>query len=1163
MKGIKVKPLEISDRQRGRIEKKGIGELHSAQQSWLSELRKTGHGGDWGSELYMNDGPIIYASAADTTKKVGMMEAMDLIVKGKPIFILPTNERVMLNPPPDVEPITRSLDAVERFEMQNLMNELYPDMSKISLAKRIQERGPFRSAFETQSGKSTPHGTPVRVSQEVSRKMRSQILGIQPTKAEKLSSRQSKQLRDRISQRIYKKYEDYLTKEFDGTKIDKDGKPIPKITKEEIVKGAKAIGATETALLEEILSGSHQYIDGSERTKSDFKRMLITYNQARKNNTGYLAKVLPRLKQAFGNIEVFEGFDEKFLNALSPTAETITEPSVIHFIYDIESDSFLDPGDLFDKFALRLLTGEPRPDAKFTASPAYVKDERKKSEIRFMATFNQNKLQAATAILQASSQAFASDRGIIDVGFSAMNKKDNENYSQVVEKALDRANNDRKKSKPIKTVFDIRGNSVNKTGVMNELVKMRLAFPIGGTTELTKPKRSDYERGLVSKLPFVGDSEAFKRDLAEYNRLKKLSKKQLTISKFYLVPVFSAGFSKKPKGWDSRWVVPTFQILEEYADVLNSKGDKPSALELLYLIATRSKALYDYELSEAETMLLYTMLDPHDPNKTRRASVRRNPAPVNILPGADLKSEDLGDPFNDSRAKFVFKFLKRKFEEENERQQEKIRRENSKNRESAGKAPLKKSQDFWKDNQGDKGLKLFKSAKYKSGESAWKDANWLEQAIEKKGYIWDGKKYVEKTAADTIADAEEQIEQIEEEIEDLEEAVESGSEEEIEEAEAKLEEEVDNDEEEEEEEEEDDFSELMAFTSRSTYEEMRRIVNRVSNIGDAADNLQFWMERYGKDVEKLQPAYREIAVDYLETIADMYSSPEWMDEYGYENQDEMNAHVKEIMSATYAAMKNWEDRNTTVVSIPLPEKPFEVRDEIPLDVATKKEETDKLMEELAKKMEERDSDGEESVNRADTDKDDIHPIRKQIEFNELMDDLVGKGKWNRNPKRAGLSMQPPPIVAADSKSDASQKQERLLRAGYDYTVMQKGKKFIVVNQKSKQFHKAQKEGYKPMSIDHFMGEKAITMARKKAKKNPMTAECRKCGHRQTMKSLKDKCEKCGHDKFKTGVVSRRKASHSCAYRKTKRSKKCGGRVTLMKNGRIYKCKECGAKYEMR
>ena len=1124
MKGMKVKPLKISDRQRGRIEKKGIGELHSAQQSWLSELRKTGHGGDWGSELYMNDGPIIYASAADTTKKVGMMEAMDLIVKGKPIFILPTNERVLLNPP-DVEPITRSLDAVERFEMQNLMNELYPDMSKISLAKRIQERGPFRSAFETQSGKSTPHGTPVRVSQEVSRKMRSQILGIQPTKAEKLSARQSKQLRDRISERIYDKYQKYLEKEFPGT------------TREDLVKGAKAIGATETALLEEILSGSHQYIDGSERTKADFKRMLITYNQARKNNSGYLAKVLPRLKQAFGDIEVFEGFDEKFLNALSPTAETITEPSVIHLIYDIESDSFLDPGDLFDRFALRLLTGEPRPDAQFTASPAYVRDERKKSEIRFMATFNQNKLQAATSILQASRLAFASDRGILDVGFRAKKKKEGETYEKVVENALDKANNDRKKGKAIKTVFDIRGDSVNKTGVMLELVKKRLAFPIGGVGELVKPKRSDYEGGLVSKLPFVGDSEEYKRDLAEYNRLKKLSKKQLTVSKFYLVPVFSAGFSKRPKGWDSRWVVPTFQILEEYADVLNSKGDKPSALELLYLIATRSKALYDYELSEAETMLLYTMLDPHDPNKTRRASVRRNPAPVNILPGANLKSEDLGDPFNDSRAKFVFDFLKKKFEEENERQQKLAAKQKLIEIKSAGKAPLNKSQDFWKANQG-KGLKLFKSAKYKSGDSAWKDPNWLQQAIEKKGYIWDGKEYVEKTAADTIAEAEEQQEEIEEKKKELDEAIESGNEEEIKEAKEELKEEIDNDEEEEEDIPWQRFSKELGLEDASEFvhSQVREI------IGGGDNDLQIWMEKYGESLKNLEHLNTGTD-DLLTTVSGIYESKEWMDGWSYTSAENMKDHYEMVIRLLQKAMHPLGIGTSSPTPTINDQKP--VGEEEPSSLSDlfgdEKKETmtsEEILEQLGKKMEEQDS---------DDDDDDPPPA------------VYGP----RGLGRAGLSIQPPSIVAADSKSDASRKQERLLRDGYDYTVMQKGKKFIVVNQKSSQFQRAQKEGYKPISIDSFMGEKALTMARKKAKKNPMTAECRKCGHRQTIKSLKDKCEKCGHDKFKTGVVSRRKASHSCAYRKTKRSKKCGGRVTLMKNGRIYKCKDCGAKYEMR
>lgn len=33
------------------------------------------------------------------------------------------------------------------------------------------------------------------------------------------------------------------------------------------------------------------------------------------------------------------------------------------------------------------------------------------------------------------------------------------------------------------------------------------------------------------------------------------------------------------------------------------------------------------------------------------------------------------------------------------------------------------------------------------------------------------------------------------------------------------------------------------------------------------------------------------------------------------------------------------------------------------------------------------------------------------------------------------------------------------------------------------------------------------------------SECHKCGHRQTLKSSKDKCEKCNHDKFKTGRLA--------------------------------------------
>tara|TARA_B100001778_G_scaffold318337_1_gene306790 strand:- start:719 stop:4159 length:3441 start_codon:yes stop_codon:yes gene_type:complete len=1146
MRGIKAKPISVSDRQRGRIEKKGMAEFQIAQQSWMDKLRKEGHGGDWGPEMYMDRGPVIYASAADSTKKIGMMDAMDKVIKEKPIFILPTTTSVKLNPV-DTEPATRTLDAVERFEMQNLMTELYPDMNKISMAKRIQERGPFRSSFEAQSGKSTPQGSPVKLTGEISKKMRSQILGVQPTRAEKLSARQTKDLRNRITGRIYRKYEEFLKKKFpvDATTGERA------ITKEDLIKGAKAIGASEAALLEEILVGSHQYIDGSERTKADFKRMAIAYNQARKNNTPFMKKLLPKLKLAFEQMAVFEGFDKKFLNALSPTAESITEPSVIHLIYDIESKATVLPGDFFDRYFMRVLTGEPRPGERLSVGdPAFVREERAKAANRFMAVFGHNKKVAARAVLEASQNAFMSDRGIIDTGFFI---KDAGLAPEIaVSDALDNASNDRKKGKAIKTLFDIDSKLAEsqKQLIMRELVKRGLAFPIGGMVEPVKPKKSDYEisKGLIlpdavaQKIPFLRQEETqrYKRDMANYKALKAQMKKARDLSQFYLVPVFSSGFSKRPKGWDSRWVVPTFQILEEYADVLTSRGDKPSALELLYLIATRSKALYDYELSEAETMLIYTMLDPHDYKKTKRANVKRNP-PVNILPGANIKASSLGDPFDDERAEYVFKYLTRQIEGFNEADED-----DDDDDDTTEYAPLKDSQNFVKKTKN-------------LGSLSFKDREKLHKELVEKGFEWTGKEWQKKSAETIVKDAKEKTKELKELIEEAEDAEEEGDIEELE----KLAEEIQEITEEEEgwiDEDEsygtadtisEDEAELLNYTSTQFHSKIKKIVfEKTPPNGNEPGNFDDFASLYTSDIEA-QPLIGDTLDEYMALLYDAYNDPSWI----------FRDPWKSIWEGTsYELFGKAIDELETVLEDAI--KAYNKRKREKRSQESEKGIMQRVEENLQSKTEDKKNDGE-SVNRGDADKDDIHPIRKQIEYEELMDDLQGKGNWNRNPKRAGLSMQPPSIFEADSKSDASRKQERLLRAGYDYTVMQKGKKFIVANQKSKQFHKAQKEGYEPISIDSFMGEKALTMARKKAKKNPITAECQKCGHKQTMKSLKDKCEKCGHDKFKSGEYTKRKTSHSCTYKKTKRSKPCTGRVSLMKNGRIYKCKQCGAKYEMR
>ena len=137
--------------------------------------------------------------------------------------------------------------------------------------------------------------------------------------------------------------------------------------------------------------------------------------------------------------------------------------------------------------------------------------------------------------------------------------------------------------------------------------------------------------------------------------------------------------------------------------------------------------------------------------------------------------------------------------------------------------------------------------------------------------------------------------------------------------------------------------------------------------------------------------------------------------------------------------------------------------------------------------------------------------------------------------------------------------------GKEYVIMQKGNQFIVTS--PSELKKATKKGFQAILEQNTGFSKEFVEANARGPvKNPMTAECRECGHRQELKGLSDKCEKCGSQgKWKSGEYTRsREASHSCSYRKTKRSKECGGRVVKMKrNGDIYKCEDCNAKYQMR
>lgn len=573
-----IQPLKISKRQSGRVKKEGMTAFHALTPVWMDELRKTGHGGEWGPERYRDDGPVIYASEANDTKKIGIVEAMNRVADEKKVFILPTTKSISIkqNPEMDWVDVRKSTEAVEMYENKELMNSLYPDLGELTLATMMQERGPFRASFEAQSGKGVPYGSNVKVTGETNKRIRAQVLGIQPTSAEKLSAKQTKELRRRIRSRIYSKYANFIKE-----KAEKEGKD-PEEYLQELKSGISEIGATEESLMEAILSGHHKYIDRSETTVNDFQRMVSGYTQIRRANGPFLKKIMPKLSQGMKSLELFEGFNTKFLDAIAPTADYMLQPGVIHAIIDIEG-KVVTPNDIWESSFLRLLTGESLTQV---SDPAYVKADLNKAAYRFLASHDHNTEAAAKAILMASRNAFLSDKGVIDIGIKIL-------QVDKISDAIDKANSDRVGSKPFTKIFEIDSPNIKKRNeIMQNLVSRGLAFPIPTSKKMNKKMSKE------KKVEYSGKGSAF-----------------------FLVPLFSSGFTKQPKGWDSRWVVPTFQILEEYSDVMKG-GSMPSALELLYMIATRAKAIYDYEINESETMLLYSMLDPHDPKGDQKSPMQ-------------------------------------------------------------------------------------------------------------------------------------------------------------------------------------------------------------------------------------------------------------------------------------------------------------------------------------------------------------------------------------------------------------------------------------------------------------------------------------------------------------------------------------------------------------
>jgi hypothetical protein len=944
----RITPLKFSRNEIEQIKKKKIAAFMPILAAKRDEVKRKGHGGSLTSDRFQNNETVIatgrYNKKKDTTalSEIDIMSAMNAVMEEENIFIMP-NERIVLNNPmDDDESALKATEAVERFESSELSRRLFPDMAKIDQAKRMDEAGTFRTMAEITSGFKAPTSRPIKVRGSADKRIRAQIQGFKPSKAEILSSRESRRLRDTIRRQIYTNIADLGGGELDD---------------KEVSKWLDEKGIDREKLIDGLLKGYEKYIDRTPNTQKDFARIISAYHNTRLKNIPYLQRLAPHIDNAFKSKQYASGFREKFLHSISPTALDMTEAHPIHLIVDIEADD-MEP-EYKSNWFFDIFLGEidPQPGPPL---PALVKGEQEKSAMRLMANFGQNGEAAAKALLEASTKAFNSTRGMLDIGFSIGAEEGPSIPPDVligiVNDSIKKANDDRLAGNPFDDVFELFPKAAAKKQIMEHLVKLGLAFNIKIPQGVFKGKRD---------------------------------------SGFYLVPLFSGGFRKQPKGWSSKWVVPTIQILDEYAESANDPGSAISGLDLLFIIAARAKSLYNYNLKEAETVLLYTMLDPTSGTEPAEEVEEESSgvgtgslfegtmagrASASIMPyGANLEDSIV----DERKLENFFKEISRWSTEKKEKE---LKRKNFTTK------TLKKL----KKETGYKGaLSKLPADLYRQAKSAKSEKDPVFAKI-KKHMIEAAKKEKKKKEAEKKAETDE-----------IESAV----------------------------------------------------------TGEVEETLAEKEPTRGETYAKLEAIFKT-HLDGAELQRAINSIPARLDKF----------------EGKYVGLVQWAEQK------------------------------------------------------------------------------YGPAGPKNNPQ-----VLPSSLIANDLGHAKALQDMVAAEHGKEYVIMQKGNQFIVTS--PSELKKATKKGFQAILEQNTGFSKEFVEANARGPvKNPMTAECRECGHRQELKGLSDKCEKCGSQgKWKSGEYTRsREASHSCSYRKTKRSKECGGRVVKMKrNGDIYKCEDCNAKYQMR
>ena len=352
-------------------------------------------------------------------------------------------------------------------------------------------------------------------------------------------------------------------------------------------------GADSTELLRHRIQSRPLMMNS--KVEMEFRHMIHAYHEVRIHNASYLQAMMGGMQGAKD--------PEGLISALLPSPDDIMRGSIAHLLIDLNTVPAAKKLSTLSAFMRELY----HKLLNYEKLPGYVKGtDNQKSVGRLIASFNDRKTMVGS-----------------------------------IEKAVKKA---QLRGADFVTAFQVQQPSDTTQSSIRDLVK---------SPDEIKITEGDTAKGLTADLlTAVAGEENFIRDMMlamEKEGLafmldggrtaqvvdpatKRTSRKKLAHG-FVILPIELPRFSKRPVGWDRRWMVATMRVIDEYWDFIYSE-DGILISNLLYLIVSRAEELFNYTMDLTEITQL-TILLTKESDARSAAGARRGILPVPVEKGKD------------------------------------------------------------------------------------------------------------------------------------------------------------------------------------------------------------------------------------------------------------------------------------------------------------------------------------------------------------------------------------------------------------------------------------------------------------------------------------------------------------------------------------------------